>query len=211
MTQAPGAPPPAGGLVADLLGRVLGFIDRPWKAVVIFLGIIVGGFGWLLYAHEDELIEAWLTPDAAALKVADVPEALDRLVEESGADLVQIWAVDLNANSQRFVAARRNDGERPVIPAPRRLPIIVTTSDVKALVAVLAGTPVCIALTGPGSPLVRRLAERGMKRGCAIPIPPSPEAFVGVIYLGWFVAPDQSVEDVAVAAAHEIAGQLATR
>ena len=159
-----------------------------------------------------------------------VPAALDKLVVETQADLVQIWSVDMQANAQRFIGARRNDGERPVIPNPRRLPVIVTTSDIKALVSVISGTPVCGALGGAptpdgalggaptpdgssneGSPLIRRLAGRGMKRACAIPIPTSPEAFVGVIYLGWLNPPEPDSENIAVAAAREVAGTLSTK
>jgi hypothetical protein len=49
-----------------------------------------------------------------------------------------------------------------------------------------------------------------MKRGCAVPIPPNPESFVGVIYLVWSEATDASNENVAVGAAREIAKRLAT-
>jgi hypothetical protein len=41
-----------------------------------------------------------------------------------------------------------------------------------------------------------------------VPIPPGPEAFVGIIYMAWVTAPEASVEDVAVQAAREIAAKL---
>jgi len=61
-----------------------------------------------------------------------------------------------------------------------------------------------------GTPVARRLSERGMKRGCGIPIPPNPESFLGVIYLAWTEKTDESNENVAVGAAREIAKKLAT-
>lgn len=189
---------------------MLRFVDAPWKAVALVGMVLTIGLGWVAYEKRDELFEAWLTPDAPELKTADVPEALTKLATETNADLVQIWAVDLSQNAQWFIAARRHDGERPVIPSPRRLPIIVTATDVKALIDVMEGHPVCLDLSPAGSPLARRLAERGMKRGCAIPIPPNPESFVGVIYLAWADATDASNENVAVGAAREIARKLAT-
>jgi hypothetical protein len=209
MTQPPQAP--KSGLIGDVLGRVLGYADRPWKAAVIVVALILGGLGWALWQHSDELIEAWLTPSESELKVGDVPEALTKLTSETDADLVQIWKVDLASNSQWFVAARRRDGERPVIPTPRRLPIIVTVSDVTALQHVLEGRPVCLDVTALGSPLARRLAERGMKRGCAVPIPPSAQKFLGVIYLAWLTPVDAASEGVAVGAAREIAATLVSR
>jgi hypothetical protein len=196
--------------VAGTIDRVLRFIDEPWKAVVVVVLILIVGVGWFAWDKRDTLFEAWLTPSAPELKTAMIPEALDKLTSETNADIVQIWAVDLSANSQWFLGARLHSGERPVIPSPRRLPIIVASSDVKALLDVLEGTPTCKDLESNGSPLARRLEARGMKRGCAIPIPPGPQAFVGVIYIAWATATDASNENVAVGAAREIATKLAT-
>ena len=216
MTQAEppqgSAPPPQrNGLVREVIDRALDFASTPVRAVILIVLVVSGAVGWVLYEHRNEIIESWLTPSEVALKVRDVPAALEKLTTETDADLVQIWEVDLTTNSQRFVAARRKDGERPVIPSPRRLPIIVTVSDVRALERVLEGQPVCLNVTEIGSPLARRLAERGMTRGCAIPIPPSAQKFVGVIYLAWSKAPDSSSEQVAAGAAREIAATLVTR
>jgi hypothetical protein len=196
----------------ETLGSVLGFIDKPWKAVTVVVLAVVCGTGWILYEKRDALIEAWLMPPARELMTDEIPAGLDKLMTECDADLVQIWSVDLSTNSQWFLGARRHDGQPAVIPPPKRLPIIVTTSDVRALVSVLEGRPACVDLEMSGSPLARRLFDRGMRRGCAIPIPPNPEAFVGVIYLAWSQGnlPDASQENVAVGAAREIARKLAT-
>jgi hypothetical protein len=196
--------------VGGIVDRVLKFIDAPWKAVVVVVLIVLLGVGWLTWDKRNELFEVWLTPDTPSLKTADIPEALTKLAHETNADLIQIWAVDLAANSQWFIAARRHDEERPVIPSPRRLPILDQTSDVRRLVDVLEGHPVCVDLESNGTPVARRLVERGMKRGCAVPIPPDPTAFVGVIYIAWIAKTDDSNENVAVGAAREIARKLAT-
>ena len=196
-----------------IIDRALAFIgDKPWKAAFVVIAFLICGSAWVLYEKRDEIIEAWLTPSAPELKTDMVPEALDKLITETSADIVQIWAVDLASNSQWFLAARRADGERPFIPAPRRLPIIVHTSDVRALIDVMEGHPSCVDLEKTGSPLARRLADRGMHRGCAVPIPPNPESFVGVIYIAWSkdTVPDESQQKVAVGAAREIAKKLAT-
>jgi len=204
--------PPRSGTAAGIIASVFAFIgDSPWKAFFIIFACLCGAIGWVLYENRQAIVESWLTPSAPSLKTELVTGALDKLAQDTDADLVQVWSIDLSANSQHFFAARRRDGERPVIPTPRRLPIITTTSDAKALVEVLNGTPVCIDISTAGTPLAERLAHRGMKRGCAIPIPPTSEAFVGVIYLAWLTAPEAKAETVAVGVARDIARTLATR
>lgn len=201
----------AEGDKSGFIGTVLAYVDRPWKVVAVIAMFIIGGIGWVAYEQRDELIEAWLTPASAELATHAVAAALEKLTEDTDADLIQVWSVDLGSNSQRFLAARRKDGERPIIPNPRRLPVITTTSDVKALVDVLNGHPACGNTEGYPSLLMRRLADRGMKRACAMPIPPSPEAFVGVIYLAWETQHDAGDEDSALSAAREVSRQLVTR
>ena len=204
-------PPPEPSGNQGILGvveRVLKFIDKPWKAFAIVMLAVVGFVGWFVYTHSDELFEAWMTPSEVRLRTENVTEALTKLIEETSADLVQVWSVDLPTNSQHFIAARRHDGERPVVLSPRRLPIIVSVSDVLALERVLEGRPHCTDLSEHGTPLVKRLHERGMKRACAIPIPPSAQAFVGVIYLVWSTPADEAAEKVAVGAAREISAKM---
>jgi hypothetical protein len=196
---------------SGIIGTVLAYVDRPWKLFSVIALFIVGGLGWTLYQSRDEIIEAWLTPSEVELKTSDVAPALEKLVEDVDADLIQVWAVDLGSNSQRFLAARRKDGERPFIPSPRRLPVMTTASDVEALVNIMNGHPACLAPDDKATALMRRLADRGMVWVCGIPIPPSPEAFVGVIYLAWQTKPSETDENSALVAAREVSGQLVKR
>jgi len=197
--------------MTDRLSQLFNYLDRPWKAVVVLALFVVGGLGWVLYEKRDVIIESWLTPSAPELKTSLIPDALGILTTETSADMVQVWTIDLALNTQQFYAARLRSGERPVIPTPRRLPVITSTSDAKALVDVLNGSPICLDLTVVGTPLAERLAQRGMQRGCAIPIPPSADAIVGIIYLAWEKPPDERSENVAVGAARDVARTLVTR
>lgn len=195
----------------NYLSSLLAYIDRPWKVAAVVVLVLVGGAAWVAYEKRDAIIENWLTPSAPELRTALIPDALGVLTTETSADLVQVWTIDLALNTQQFYAARLRSGERPVIPSPRRLPVITSTSDAKALVDVLNGSPICLNLTTVGTPLAERLAQRGMRRGCAVPIPPSADAIVGIIYLAWETPPDERSENVAVGAARDIARTLTTR
>jgi hypothetical protein len=208
MTHPPASPPPERGGLSGYLSQILAYIDKPWKVAAVVVLVLVGGAGWIAYEKRDEIVEAWLTPSAPSLKTDQVPEGLDKLIAETDADLIQLWATDLSTNSQWFIAARAKGGERPVIPSPRRLPIIVHTSDVRTLVEVLEGRAACTDLAADGSPLQRRLFDRGMKRACAVPVPPTREPVVGLIYLAWSTKRDESNEYVAVGAAREVSRRL---
>lgn len=200
--------PQSKGWLLDLVASIFSYIDRPWKAVVVVVLILLGGFGLVVYDKRDELFEAWFTPSEIELKTAEIPAALDKLREDADeAELIQIWSVDIHSLSQTFRGARRRDNQPPVIPKPRTLPLIDDASDIVNLAAVMQGQPACAVLKGTGSPLVRRLSERGFGYGCAIPIMPR---FVGMIYIAWAEKPSESEENVALSSAREIARTLAT-
>src|SRR5271170_5041281 len=116
MSQPGPEPPSRAGFFAEILRLILGYIDKPWKAVVVVVLIILVGGGWIVYSKGDQILQAWLAPDQPQLRASAVPEALKKLTDETTADLVQVWSVDLASNSQWFVGARRHDGERPAIP-----------------------------------------------------------------------------------------------
>jgi uncharacterized membrane protein len=209
MSDPPAQPPPSGG-ITGLLDRALAFAaGGPWKAVFIIALIIVGGGGYIVYEKRNELLESWLTPSTPQLvETADIVLEIEKLIAENDIDLVQIWKVV--GSNQQFVAARRKDGERPVIPEPRILPIMDRESDPKVVASVLAGYPWCLDLTTAGTPLARRLADRNYNRGCAVAIPPDGGQVLGVMYLVWHDARDESAENVAKGAAREVARNLAT-
>jgi hypothetical protein len=189
---------------------MLAYLDKPWKVVAVALLALLGAAGWVLYEKREILIDAWLKPASVELQEALVPAALAMLVQETDADLVQVWMIDLDANSQRFIAGRNRDGERTGTPTPQRLPIFGGISDIRALVEFLEGRATCADLSPQGPPLVRRLVERGMRRACGVPITAPPDRFIGVIYLAWQTPGDAISETIAIGAAREAATQLVT-
>lgn len=203
--------PPAerGRVLSNFLTTVLAYVDRPWKLFAVLAMFVVGGTGLVLYERRELIIEAWLTPTERTLRAKDAPEATEKLVAESSVDLAQVWEVSLPLNQQSFLVARASHGDRPTIPAPRVLPAIVAKSDMAALLAIMNGSPVCVDATPErASPVVRRLYERGMRRVCGIPIPPSSENLIGIIYLAWATPPEAQAEEDAVSRARQAARDL---
>ena len=187
-------------------------MDRPWKVLALIVVGIFAVVGWVAYQHQDELVEAWLTPSEIGLKdTHTISEALAHLASETDADLAQVSSVDQANNQLCFLAARDRQGNRPVVPKPRCINLISDETDYAIFVQVLKGQPVCLTLTGKTSPLAQRLASRNLTRGCVIPIPISAQNWKGIIILGWITPADKGDEEIAVTAARKTAESLINR
>jgi hypothetical protein len=201
-------PPPAGpaGLVQGVLDRVFAFMTVPWKAAVVVLLIILIGVGWALWQERDRLFFQ-PPPARAGLDLARMPAELTELLHQTGADLDTVWAVDFGHNAQTFVTAQQRGGAA-WIPSPRRLPLILDTSDSKGVVTLLHGLGLCGDPASKPSLLLQRFAADGMVRACIVAIRSPRGEALGLIYFGWRHALDKPHEDAALAAARDTAADL---
>jgi uncharacterized membrane protein len=209
------APPaderPHGGIVERVLGRVLGFMDRPWKAVAVIALLIVLGVGFGLWEARHEIIPR-LFKDVRPLALnSDVSGELDDIIANTKADLVLVWAVDLANNTVRLIDARQRGGGAWVF-TPRRLPAIEAGTDPDTVAKLSRGTSVCADPAQRSSLLQRRFAADGMRWDCAIPVPPShAQPLIGLLYLGWKERPDAVSEETALTVAGDAAEHMVMR
>lgn len=197
------APDPGrAGTIVSLVGRVLDYMSTPWRAVAVAALILILGVGWAVWSERGELIAAFKNraPGPIVLKAQLLPE-INGLLNDTTADLVAVWSVDLGANVQRrLLDAKRGDGDWA--PDLRVLPALSPSSDMPRTVKLLAGHPVC-GSTGdkPANLLLRRLASDGYLWVCVVPVPPEAKVLqIGVIYLAWKQIPDPAHVDAAKSA-----------
>lgn len=203
-------PPPHSGLVADLVGRVLGFIDRPWKAVTVVVLLLLLGLGAAVWT-ERALLVAWLqTPAKASLRLAELQPATIDLLLHTSASVISIWAVDLNENTQTYLTSKLRSGQ-PWDFAFRRLPVVTESLTVDEILKLIRGRPFCDNPATRGSLLMQHFAEAGMVRVCVIPIPPGPATTLGAIYVAWQVVPPPATEEAALDAAMATAAAIVRR
>jgi len=192
----------------NFIKDILAYVDRPWKVgAVIILGLF-GVVGWITYEKRDMVIRELIEKTYIELNLEMVDVSLDKLSDDTSADLVHIWAVNLSINSKRFLGGRRKDKKEVVVPNPRRIPAVTPQSDMLVLFNNIIGYSTCVDVEGRDSVLIKMFRGWEMVRVCSVPIPSSPEALVGVIYLAWKVKPDEGLEDVAISAAREMSIRL---
>lgn len=188
-------PPPARGLVGELVGRVLDYMSEPWRAVVITVLVLLGGFGYGVWVERERLFFS-SPPAVASLDYAKIPGELVELLHQTGADLDMVWSVELAKNAQYLIAARTKAGA-PWSFTPRRLPAILTDSSPQNLTAALA-QGICLDPAKQPGLLAQGLAADGYRRGCLVAIR-GPAHVIGVLYTAWRRAPNASLEQAALA------------
>jgi hypothetical protein len=200
---------------ADLVGRILGYMDKPWKVVAIAVLAIMAGAGWLVWHERERLFAAYLPRPHHGLVLASTVEltaAAGHLVAINQAAMAQVWAFDIGGNAARFIAGINKDGTawRPAdLNLPVRLPVIVPGGNEAALIEILDGNPVCADLAANNAGLLfDRLGKAGIVRICVIPIPPTGGGVLAFFIVGWLEVPDKRLQAAAVGSAVELAGTL---
>jgi hypothetical protein len=181
-------------------------MDRPWKAIVILLFLIILGMGWFIW-HERDRVLAVLAESPIAvtsLRRSEFRPVLTRLLDETDIDVAAIWSIDLPSNTASFEMGQQKGG-KPLLFSPSRIPFLAVSSAPKTFIELLAGNVTCADLTEDAT-LMKRLSMRsltdiGITRVCVTPIPPDPELLLGVLLIAWKNPHSPEQEAVAISAA----------
>lgn len=193
-----------------ILDRVLAYMDRPWRAIVILIFVVVLGVGYALWEKRAEIAEMILTKEVRPILLRGrfKPIAL-QLLKDTSADTVMLIEGNLNNNEARNIEGYDRDG-RPWLALTGKRPIFGTESSVEIVIRFLNNETVCYEVRDGGPEM---LAEErlGIQRACLAAIPPLPNLLVGAVWLGWRKNPLEGDEEVhAQVALHEAARQLAS-
>jgi hypothetical protein len=174
------------GSLNGVLKSVLGFIDKPWKALAFGVFMILGLFCYLVYSQRVELAEAVLHKWAAARLEPEVfQQNAIPLLKQLHADAIELLQVNLEANVIDYIDGYDSDGNRFMstgLPAP----LIVESMDTRDFIQLIQGDTVCgdikqdEARTG-----LRADFARGMRRYCIISVPPVATVWIGLLYVAW--------------------------
>lgn len=198
--------------MSDRLGiidRVLAFMDRPWRAIVVIILVIILGIGWALWDYRAQIAEAILTRTVLPrLEIARFDTIGLALLKTTGADAVMLISGDLNKNVATNLKGFDKDGQ-PWLAMTGARPILFNDYPVSWLIRFLSGQVICSNIIDGGEEM--RAEERlGMKRSCVAPIPPFENVLVGGLWVGWKEPPTADAEARAQYLMHDAAEKLAT-
>lgn len=188
-------PPPEKLNAASLLDRLLSYADKPWKAIVILLAIVICGIGYIIWIERARIADAVLerTIGKSSLNVEAFVEEAPRLLRDTRGDLVLLVEIKLIDNLMIDRIGIDPDGNRWV-PSTGPQQFLLPGSNMQWLVQFLANDVVCIDMATALNEDAKALAARGYVRGCIVAVPPILGVNAGALAVAWKQVPTEVVE-----------------
>jgi hypothetical protein len=171
---------------ATVFERLLTYADKPWKAVVILIAIVICGLGWIVWTERARIADAVLTDAHQHATLNDVAFANDaqRLLRDTRGDMVLLVEIELFDNVMLDRIGIDTDGNRWV-PSTGPQPALLPTSSMPFLVKFLANEVVCSDTAEAVNDDARALAAKGYQRICIVAVPPILGVGVGGLVVAW--------------------------
>lgn len=215
MTQQPPDQQQQRGFIADILNRLLSWLDKPWKAFALVGIAIVAGLGYGGWLSRDALVDAWkMSSGRPILKRSELPQMMKHLRQEAKADIVAIWALNLMANAMNFELGFKRYDEAWEFH-PKRIPAIRDPiSEPRGLSEIMSGQIICRTPdkdSSDGDLFLRAMRDYKIVHFCLVPVPPAPNILVAIMIIGWIEDPDPQAEEAALGLARETAATMVSR
>jgi hypothetical protein len=204
--NTPVEPSPRHGFVSELVARILAFIDRPWKALVVMALLLMLGIGAIAWDKRDAIIGGMFHKKVyAPVLVTVLEEQFSRLQQGTGANLVMFWGLSIASNDIEFIAGQK-DGKawNPTdFNIPTQLPAIGENRDPSNVIAIMQGDHACtdIATANGTGLLIRYMRTQGYQRFCLVPVKPPRTMVIAILVLAWKKAlmPREEIEAMSIA------------
>jgi hypothetical protein len=180
------APPPDKLNAATVFERLLTYADRPWKAVVILILVIISGLGWMVWTERARIADYVLTnahTHAALSDAAFVSDAA-RVLRDTRSDMVLLVEFQLSDNLMTDRVGIDTDGNRWV-PSTGPQQALLPTSSMPFLVQFLGNEVVCSDTATAVNEDARALSAKGFERICMVAVPPILGVSVGALVAAW--------------------------
>ena len=174
----------------DMLGRILGYVDSPFRLLAIVVMGVLAFVGWFLYSNQDIILGSYREhqklPEIAEHRMDD---AVSHLFRHTQADVVAVFRVNPILGTRELYRAYTREGRDRTKEGIDVGLFTANAANNRDVVALMSGEVPCAPYLSAQSEIGLWYIEQGMRFGCRISIPPEPSRFVGQITVGWQTPP----------------------
>jgi hypothetical protein len=173
-----------------MLSSVLSYVDSPFKLGAIVVMGVLSFAGYLVYANQGLLIDAYRRDaELPKLDVVAAEDSIPMLMRETGADIVALFSVNQIRGTRTVERIYTQEG-RDKTHDGRVLKLFTGVAENDAdVIALMAGDTPCGEYGRAQSIVGLTYKQRGVTYTCRISLPPERDSFVGQYTLGWTSKP----------------------
>ena len=172
--------------MSEWIGRILAYVDSPFKLMAVLLMAVVGFSGFMIYKNHDVLIGAYREqqrlPDLDESRMED---AVSHLMRYTQAQVVTVFKVNPILGTRVLHRAYTREGRNKTKEGIDVGLFGTNANNNRDVVALMAGEIPCSEYKIAQSEVGLWYLEQGMRYGCRISIPPEAGRFIGQITVGW--------------------------
>jgi hypothetical protein len=174
----------------DILGRILAYVDSPFRLVAVIIMAVFAFVGWFLWQNQAIILGAYQQnqrlPD---LNEDRIDDAVAHIFRYTDAQVIAVFRVNPILGTRELYRAYTPQGRDR---SKEGIDVGLFTANVsnnRDVVALMSGEIPCGPYLSAQSEIGLWYIEQGMQYGCRISVPPEPSRFVGQITVGWRAEP----------------------
>jgi hypothetical protein len=175
---------------ADVLSKVLSYVDSPFKLFALVLMAVFAFSGYFIWQNQAFLFEAYKEnrklPTIAEDRAEDVAA---HLFKNTNATVVAIFKVNPLFGTRILYRAYTREGRERTHEGLDVGLFTQSSANNRDVVALMANETPCSEYAVPQSEIGLWYIDKGVTFGCRISVPPEQGRFVGQITVGWAKEP----------------------
>jgi hypothetical protein len=171
---------------ADVLSKVLSYVDSPFKLFALVLMAVFAFSGYFIWQNQAFLFEAYKEnrklPAIAEDRAEDVAA---HLFKNTNATVVAIFKVNPLFGTRILYRAYTREGRERTHEGLDVGLFTQSSANNRDVVALMANEIPCSEYAVPQSEIGLWYIDKGVRFGCRVSVPPEQGRFVGQITVGW--------------------------
>jgi hypothetical protein len=171
---------------ADVLSKVLSYVDSPFKLFALVLMAVFAFSGYFIWQNQAFLFEAYKEnkklPTIAEDRAEDVAA---HLFKNTNATVVAIFKVNPLFGTRVLYRAYTREGRERTHEGLDVGLFTQSSANNRDVIALMANDIPCSEYAVPQSEIGLWYIDKGVRFGCRVSVPPEQGRFVGQITVGW--------------------------